>query len=392
MPEQYIEKEGIEFLRELVRTPSLSGALSAVADVVEGKMNALDFDAVWRDEAGNVIARKQGHAPGARLLFDAHMDVVQTGSPERWHHPPFGAELSGGRLWGRGATDTKASLAGMVVALGRLPRESFRGTLYVTGSLEEETLEGAALAGVLDAVQPDGVVVGEPTDCRLAIGHKGRCRLVFTFTGRSGHTSSPEKGENAIRKMALAARRIEEIPLPSDPLLGNGVMEPIIVTSSPNPNASTIPDVCQIIYDRRLVRGETREVLLAAYRQALADLPGWSVAYEELEIGSYTGWACRAPDFHPAWAADPDSEWVRLALAGLEQAGLPPVTYTAPYCTNAAVSAGERGIPSLVFGPSSIALAHIEDEYIELDELRRGMRGFVGLAHSLGQFGGSRAA
>lgn len=386
MPVQDVEQEGIAFLQQLVRVPSLGGNLSAIADVVEEKMRALDFDTVWRDPVGNVIAGKQGHAPGPRLLFDAHMDVVQTGSPENWQRPPFSGEISAGRLWGRGATDTKASLAGMVVGLGRLPRQSFRGTLFVTGSLEEETLEGAALSSVLDEVRPDGVVVGEPTDCRLAIGHKGRCRLVFTFEGRSAHTSSPEQGENAIRKMALAARRFEEVPLPSDPLLGNGVMEPIIVTSSPNPNASTIPDLCRLIYDRRLVRGEDRDSTLAMYRTALADLSGWSVDYEELEIISYTGWTYRTPDFHPAWAAEPESEWVRLALEGLQQAGLPPAAYTAPYCTNATVSAGERGIPSVVFGPSSITLAHITDEYIELEELRRGLRGFVGLAQSLGKF------
>ena len=215
--------------------------------------------------------------------------------------------------------------------------------------------------------------------------------MVFTFEGRSGHTSSPEKGENAIRKMTQAVRRIEAVDLLSDPLLGSNVMEPIIVTSSPNPNAaSTIPDVCQLVYDRRLVRGETRESLLAVYREALADMTGWSVEYERLEIESYTGWAgYHAPDFHSAWAVDPDSEWVRMALAGLELAKLPPVTYTAPYCTNATVSAGELGIPTVVFGPSSIGLAHITDEYIELEELRRGMRGFVGLAQSLGRFQGN---
>ncbi len=387
---QHVENEVVAFLQKLVQTPSLSGDLSGIADIVEFKMKELDFDEVWRDEVGNVIARKRGSAPGANLLFDAHMDVVQTGNLSRWHHPPFGGELDRGRVWGRGATDTKASLAGMVVGLGRMPRESFCGTVCVTGSLEEEVIEGAALAAVLDAVQPDGVIVGEPTDCRLAIGHKGRCRMVFTFEGRSAHTSSPQAGENAIRKMTAAARRIEAIPLLSDSLLGSNVMEPIIVTSSPNPNASTVPDHCRLIYDRRLVRGETPESVLAAHRAALSDLSGWSVAYEHLEIESYTGWAYRAPDFHAAWAVDPDSEWVRRAQAGLEQAGLPPVVYTAPYCTNAAVSAGERGIPSVVFGPSSIALAHIADEYIEVEELRRGMHGFVGLAQSLSRFKGSQ--
>ena len=137
-----MDHEVVAFLQELVQIPSLTGELSEIADLVERKMQALDFDEVWRDEVGNVIARKQGHAPGVSLLFDAHMDVVQIGDLGRWHHSPFGAEISDDRLWGRGATDTKASLAGMIVGLGRMPRESFSGTVYVTGSLEEEIIEG----------------------------------------------------------------------------------------------------------------------------------------------------------------------------------------------------------------------------------------------------------
>lgn len=374
----------VEFLQELVRTPSLSGNLGAAANVIEGKMCSLDFDEIWRDEYGSVIAKKSGSRPGATILFDAHMDVVQVGERSAWQHDPFGGEIAEGRLWGRGATDTKASLAGMIIGLGKLTRDRFSGTMVVAATLEEEVIEGAALSPVLDAVKPDGVVIGEPTDCRLAIGHKGRARVVVTLTGKAAHSSTPERGENAIFKAVEVVRRFRAVDPLVDELLGNSVMEPIEFLSSPYPSASTIPDGCRVVYDRRLVRGETEQTVRARYEEALHGLTGWTLSFEEICVPTYTRKELCAADFHAGWALDQNAEMVKLGLEGLIQAGLVGETYYAPFCTNGSASAGNRGIPTLVFGPSSINQAHTVDESIELGDLQRGMDGFVGLFCVLG--------
>jgi len=380
-----IENEVVEYLQELVRAPGLAGDLEAVADVALNKMRALGFDDVWRDEVGNVIGRRVGSKPGPKLVFDAHMDTVEVGDRDAWVHDPFGGEVVDGKLWGRGSTDDRGSLAAFTIALAALQRDSFSGEVYAVGTVGEELLEGAALESVLDAVQPDGVVIGEPTDCRLGIGHKGRCRVIFSVKGKSAHSSSPEVGENAIEKAVEVIRRVRQIPLVEDPLLGRSVMEPIHISSKPNPSFSTIPYECQVIFDRRMVRGETRETVLEIHRKALDDLTGWDVDYDELSFDCYTGVHITRKDFHPAWAVEPDSDWVRLSLEGLEGAGIPPITYGTPYCTNGSGSAGERGIPTIVFGPGSVLVAHVTDEYIEIPELVRSVSGFMGIAQRLSQ-------
>jgi putative selenium metabolism hydrolase len=366
-----------------VRAPGLAGDLKAVADVVLSRMHALGFDDVWRDDVGNVIGRRVGSKLGPKIIFDAHMDTVEVGDREAWAHDPFGGVIADGKLWGRGSTDDKGSLAAFTVALAALPRDSFSGEVYAVGTVGEELLEVAALESVLDEIQPDGVVIGEPTDCRLGIGHKGRCRVIFSIKGKSAHSSSPEVGDNAIDKAVEVVRRVREVPPVKDALLGPSVMEPIQISSSPTPSISTIPYACQVVFDRRMVRGENRENVLEIHCQALDGLQGWSVDYDELSLDCYTGENITRKDFHPAWAIEPDSQWVQLGLAGLKRAGIQPVTYGTPYCTNGSGSAGERGLPTIIFGPGSVHVAHVTDEYIEISELVRSINGFVGIAQSL---------
>jgi putative selenium metabolism hydrolase len=385
---QDIEHEVVDYLQELVHAPGIAGDLASVAEVAVRRMRRLGFDEAWQDEVGNVIGMRRGSRPGPRLVFDAHMDTVEVGEREAWVHDPFGGEHSQGMIWGRGATDDKGSLAAFTVALASLPREAICGEVYAVGTVGEELIEGAALDAVIDALHPDGVVIGEPTDCRLGVGHKGRTRLVFSVHGKAAHSSSPEVGDNAIDKAVEVVRRVRQIPAIDDPLLGKSVMEPIQLISSPYPSASTIPYACQIVFDRRMVRGETRETVLTLHQSVLEGLDGSSMHIPEVSVESYTGRKISKQDFHPAWSVDLDSNWVQLAIQGLESAGIQPVTYGTPFCTNGSGSAGERGLPTIVFGPGSVHLAHVTDEYIEVAELVRSVRGFAGLAQALGQFKG----
>ncbi len=378
-----LTSELIDFHRQLVRLPSLSGQEGAVGEAVQAKMQALGFDQFWRDELGNVIGLLRGAVPGPCLLFDAHMDVVPVTTPEAWGCDPFGGELRDGRIYGRGAADTKASLAAMVVGLGRLPRADFCGEILVVASVGEEILEGAGLSAVLDARRPDGVIIGEPTSCQLGTGQRGRARLLFKAAGRAAHSSSPDQSQNAVYLAAELVQRIRSLPLPEDPRLGFGLTAPIQIISQPFPSTSTQPYLCEITYDRRLVRGETAEGILAEYRAGLAGLPGWSVELVSEGYTTYTGVDLRRPDFHPAWLMEAESDWVRKATGALEAAGIPPQPFQAPYCTNGSASAGERGIPTLIFGPGSIDLAHVVDEFIATDELERGLRGYQALAAAL---------
>ncbi len=377
--------EIIAFTQELVRLPSLPGREQAVAQAVEAKMRGLGYDEVWTDEYGSVVGLLRGARPGPTVLFDSHSDTVEITSPETWTHDPLGGEIDGGRIWGRGATDMKGAIAGTVVALGRLPRDAFRGTLAVSASVGEEVIEGAALSHILLRVHPEFVVICEPSELRLGIGQKGRTGLRVSVSGRAAHTSNPQQGDNAVYKMLPVIERLRALDLPRDPLLGDGVMELVEIQSFPFPGKSIVPDGCQVRFDRRLTRGETMESVMGSLRGALAGLKDWQAEYTTAHVDCYTGKALEMPDFHAGWAMEPQNAWVQRAQRGLRAAGLPGDFYAVPFCTNGSYSAGQAKIPTVIFGPSTVRLAHVVDEYIEIDELLRGAAGFVGIAQEMGR-------
>lgn len=376
----------IAFTQELVRMSSLPGREREVALAVQAKMRALNYDEVWTDSFGSVAGILRGDPPDrARptILFDCHADTVEITSPESWTHDPLGGEIAGGRIWGRGATDMKGAIAGTVIALGSLARDQFKGTLAISATVGEEVIEGAALSHVIPLVKPDFVVICEPSECKLGIGQKGRSGIRISTSGKPAHTANPKLGDNAVYKMLPVIERLSAMELPKDALLGDGVMELVEIQSLPFPGKSIVPDGCRAVFDRRLTRGETQESVLASIRGALQGLSDWSVEFTTAHVNCYTGEELDMPDFHAGWAIEPKSEWLEKARRGLLSAGLKPDFYAVPYCTNGSYSAGEANIPTIVFGPSTIRLAHAIDEYIEIDELLRGAEGFVGLAKEL---------
>jgi acetylornithine deacetylase/succinyl-diaminopimelate desuccinylase-like protein len=128
-------------------------------------------------------------------------------------------------------------------------------------------------------------------------------------------------------------------------------------------------------FDRRLVRGETRESVLGEVRGALAGLDGVSAHLHRGELACYTGRSFRAEAFHPGWAVEAGSEFARRARRALEGAGLASEVFYAPYCTNGATTAGELGLPTLLYGAGDIGVAHAVDEAVRVDELVAGGRG-----------------
>jgi acetylornithine deacetylase/succinyl-diaminopimelate desuccinylase-like protein len=182
-------------------------------------------------------------------------------------------------------------------------------------------------------------------------------------------------------------QRIAGLPLPTHPLLGQGLMTAIQMQSQPYPSLSTTPYRCEVVYDRRLMPGESMAGIVEEYNRHLGDLKNWQVLIPEEGFTTYTGVEMRQPDFHPAWALDPHSEWVARAVEALRSAGLPAETFAVPYCTNGSASGGERGIPTLIYGPGSIHQAHRVDESIEVEEVLRAERGYAALIRALGQSG-----
>jgi putative selenium metabolism hydrolase len=375
--------EIIAFLQDLIRQPSTSGNESAAGQVVQEKLASLDFDDVWLDEYGSVLATRSGATPGPRMLFDAHMDVVPVNNAVNWRYPPFSGEIHTDRVWGRGATDIKGGLAAMLVTLGRIPRTAFSGTLILSASIGEEQIEGLAMQPIIARVQPDFTVICEPTGCRLATGQKGRTEFWIEIGGRPAHTSRPELGDNAIYRSLPVVESLRNLNMPEDPLLGRGVMELIEIQSKPFPGECIVPYGCRLRYDRRLVSRETQPGIQVEIEEALAAFSNWEMGFQTTPLTTCTGIDLVQDCFYPGWVLDPESIWLKKARRGLRSVGLQDETITVPYCTHASFTAGVAGIPTIIFGPSTIDLAHITDEYIEIEQLRMAASGFAALAQHL---------
>ena len=372
----------INFLQALVRTRSLSGDERLAARLISNEMRRLGFDRVWADANGSVIGVIDGDLPGPTLLLDGHCDTVGVAPGVSWEHEPFGAELAGNRLFGRGSSDMKGALAAMIHAAAASDRSHLAGTVTVSATVLEEVMEGAALQTVMATVRPDFVIIGEATALDLNIGGRGRAEIQIEAAGKPAHSSSPHLGVNAVQRLIPAIQAIERLSLPSDPLLGPALMALTDIISEPYPGHSVIPSRCRATYDRRLLPGETEDSVLAGLR-TVPELAGIELRIVQGEHATYTGATLSGPKFFPAWKLESGHPLLQTARAGLRTSGLDPKLSAYRFCTNAAYSAGRAGVPTIGFGPSTEAQAHVADEYIELDELQAAAGGYLGIIRSV---------
>ncbi len=372
------QNELVGLLQKLIRIQSLSGQEKAVAGLIASAMRELGFDEVRIDDNGSVIGLVRGARPGPMLLLDAHCDTVGVSPGVSWQHEPFGAEVVGNRLYGRGASDMKGALAAMIHAAAAVDRSRLAGAVAVSATVMEEVMEGVSLAAVMDALDPDFVIIGEATDLNLNIGGRGRAEIKLEALGKPAHSSSPHLGVNAVHRMIPAIQAIEQLSLGHDPLLGPGIMALTDIISEPYPGNSVIPSRCRVTYDRRLLPGETESSVLDGLRQ-LPELADIDVRLAQGQHATYTGAMLEAVKFFPAWKLPPEHSLVQKALAGLRTVGQNPQLGAYRFCTNAAYSAGRAGVPTIGFGPGAEARAHIVDEFIELEELFAAARGYAAL-------------
>jgi len=376
----------ISFTRSLIRCPSRHGEEGAVVELILAEMTRLGFDRAWRDENGSAVGVIEMGRPGPTLLLDGHCDTVGIAPGVTWQHDPFGGEIDGGYIYGRGAADMKGSIAAMIYAAAGLDRGRLKGRVVVSGTVMEENLEGAALKTVMEAVPPDFVVIGEATDLNLNRGGRGRAEIHLETIGRPAHSSTPHLGRNAVHDMLRVVAAIERLPLASDPLLGPAVMALTDIISDPYPAYSVIPSRCRVTYDRRLLAGETKEGVLGDLR-GLGDLEGLSInlraTIAQGEHTTYTGALLAGPKFLPAFVFAEDHPCVQAALRGLYTAGLAPQIGAYRFCTNAAHSAGVAGVPTVGFGPGREEDAHVIDERVAVEDVLAAERGYRGIIEAV---------
>ncbi|MCI9166019.1 MAG: YgeY family selenium metabolism-linked hydrolase [Oscillospiraceae bacterium] len=382
----------IAFCQEAIRIPSPSGQEKGVAELMKRKMEEYGFDEVIIDRFGSVLGKIHGKRPGRTVLMDGHIDNVDVIDAPQWKHDPFGGEIDGGRIYGRGASDMKGSVTAMISAAAHLAEDTdrdFAGTVCVSCTVHEECFEGVSSREISRLARPDFVIIGEATSTTVKIGQRGRAEVVVETGGVSCHSSNPEKGVNAVYHMMAVIEEIRKIVPNEHPLLGKGILELTDIKSSPYPGASVVPSLCRATFDRRTLAGEDEAVILGQVEQAIARarerLPGLEARafLAEGREACWTGETISAKRYFPAWVVEEDSELVQKALAGLREAGIEaPISHFA-FCTNGSHFCGEAGIPAIGYGPSLESLAHVRDEYIEIEQLTKACRGFESILRQL---------
>jgi putative selenium metabolism hydrolase len=378
-----------EFAQRLVQTPSVLRNEGAVVQFARAEMERLSFDRIEVDPVGNLLGIVHGSRPGPTVLFDAHLDTVDVAPKQQWSRNPFSGDIEDGRLWGRGSSDMKGSFAAMVHALAGLDRSRLSGTAVVTGTLGEETIEGACLreacnylARLEPAIAAPGlVVIGEASSLDLVVAGRGRAEVKITALGKPCHASSPAQGVNAVHEMFRIAAAIEALPVHRHDVVGSGVHCLTDIISNPYPAHSVVPSACTATFERRLLPGETEASMRAELEQAIAAASARAeITLATTDYTSYTGVQFREPKWYPPWQADAGAPYVARVEQALRAIGQTPERSAYAFCTNAAWSAGTAGIPTIGYGPSHEGLAHIVDEHLELDQLHAACAGYRAIA------------
>lgn len=361
----------VRYTSRLIQTPSVLGQEEAVARIFLDCLGESGFDETGIDELGNVWGVIHLADSGPTLMLDGHLDTVGVEPVSAWSRSPFSGDLVDGRIYGRGASDMKGALAAMAVGVGGMTRSGGCGRVVVVGSLGEETTEGTALRSLLDRFRPDAVIIGEATELQIAVAGRGRAEYRLGVRGRRAHASTPHLGCSAVEMMSRFVLSLGALPLASDPVTGPAVWCVTDLISTPYPAESTVPFACTATLERRLLPGETRASVEGEVLSALksAAVPDHTLELARTRYTTWKGGTLECEKWYSPWSCPVGSSVVEAARRGLPKLGMPARLTAYRFCTNAAEAAGIRGLPTIGFGPSSEAHAHVVDESVDLHQL-----------------------
>ena len=399
-------KDMTAFLRAMISHPSESCEEKEVVACIKAEMEKLNFDKVEVDGLGNVIGWM---GDGDKIIaIDSHIDTVGVGNIDNWTADPYKVYEDDEIIYGRGGSDQEGGMASAVYGakimkdLGLIP-EGYK--IMVVGSVQEEDCDGMCWQYIYnkDKIVPEFVISTEPTDGGIYRGHRGRMEIRVDVKGVSCHGSAPERGDNAIYKMADILQdvralnendaeegtEIKGLVKMLDPkynpdhyedarFLGRGTCttSQIFYTS---PSRCAVADSCSISIDRRMTAGETWDSCL----QEIRDLPNVKKYGDDVKVSMYmydrpswTGEVYETECYFPTWINKESAAHVQAlvdahkALYGDERIGAEsamhlrhrPLTDKWTFSTNGVAIQGRYGIPCVGFGPGAESQAHAPNE------------------------------
>jgi putative selenium metabolism hydrolase len=365
-----------KFLRDMIAIPSESRQEAKVIQRIKTEMETVGFDRVDIDPMGNIL----GYIGSGRHLIamDAHVDTVGVGDPDQWEYDPYKGYEDDEIIVGRGASDQKGGMAAMVYAAKIIKDLHLEDeyTLLITGTIQEEDCDGLCWQYIINEnnIRPEFVVSTEPTSCRVYRGQRGRMEIKVATTGVSCHGSAPERGENAIFKMAPILHELQVLHthLKEDDFLGKGSLTVSEIFFS-SPSRCAVADGCSISIDRRLTAGETGADALQQIRDLPAVKEGKAqVSMYNYDQPSYTGLVYPTDSYFPAWTLEADHPACQTLVAGYQSLfGEDPVVDKWTFSTNGVAITGMSGIPCIGFGPGHEDQAHAPNEKTWKSELVR---------------------
>ncbi|MBI4661523.1 MAG: M20 family metallopeptidase [Verrucomicrobia bacterium] len=361
-----------KLLRELIALPSVNPAFAPAGDAGTGEKLVGEFLMATLKRSGldaqrhpvfpgreNIVARLiPRQKPTRRILLAPHLDTV--GVPDETLLRPI---RKNGRLYGRGACDTKGNIAAMVTALLSVaqagPRPA-RTEIVFVGLVDEEYGQCGSRALAATGFKADLAIVGEPTQLRVVTAHKGDVWLRLETRGKSAHGARPELGRNAVHAMAKIVHLLEteyaaQLRRRRHPLLGHPTVNVGSIAGGTQPNI--VPAHCAVGIDRRTLPGETETSVRQEVRAFLKR------HRQSANLGNAKTAECLPLD------TPLDLRLVREFLQCVGQTKAAGVDF---FCDAAVLAAA--GIPSVVFGAGNIAQAHTADEWISLRSLEAGTR------------------
>jgi acetylornithine deacetylase len=359
-------------LEELIALPSVNPAFLPARHPHAGEGRVAEFLAAVAASAGlevefqralphrpNLLARLLPKSkPSQRILLAPHLDTVNVVDDRQ-----FSPRRKGGRLYGRGACDTKGSVAAMLTALcelARSPQRPAKTEIVFAGLVDEEHAQSGSRALVGNGFKADLAIVGEPTRLEIVTAHKGSLWLQVETRGKAAHGATPQIGRNAVHAMARIVDFLEtdyaaQLRRRQHPLLRHATVSVGSIAGGSQPNI--VPDRCVISVDRRTLPGETEAAVCRDLERLLRN--------ENLPA------SVTSQKFAPCVPLETNVKLplVRQFLRSTGQARPVGVNF---FCDAAIL--GHGGIPSVVFGPGDIAQAHTADEWISLASLARGRK------------------
>lgn len=360
-------EQAVKFLQDIVQIRSENNHETAVALYLQQLLKEHEIDSMLIEpEAGraNLVAEIKLGTSQKVLGLSGHMDVVKAGNHDLWSYAPYGAEIVDGKLYGRGTSDMKGGLMALVIAMIHAKEnQAFNGTIRLLATMGEETDERGArhLSDLGYADDLDGILVAEPFNNRILYMHGGSYNYKIKSYGLSAHSSTPQKGQNAIQHlrdfMVVIQEKLDNVHERfENEQLGRPVHSISLITGGVQLNS--VPEYAAYQANARTIPEFDNDRLTALIQETVVELNSLDKGYHfEFEL---------LADM-PTVVSDPESELIQVIHQVSHQDDIEVIALLGSTDT-AQFQRHNRTMDVAIYGPGDVTIAHEVDEYIEVED------------------------